>query len=744
MSSAQTTPAPPPLLARRAPTRVSPAERDYLIRQGNAIVVNGGTEEDVANFVRMHVGQPTQQRVGAVTGAITERGGTPTQDPNLLLGLTTKAYQGATLGFGDEFVGTLMGMLSDDMTRAQGRAAYRDILRAGTGSGLLDFASEAAGGIATGSTFARAAGLGAGIGSAALAGGAGGAVSGFGNEAGSISDRTKSALFGGTAGLVLGGALGAAARVGAPLVRNATRSVLDGMQRLGARAGLGGLRSSENQALSVIGGVLDGEGITPEMLRARADALRAQGVSPTLADIGGEGTLALLAENLGMRTPAKQQLAEMLLERQASQGARLSSNLFSSIFRNDKFGLRNAYDAVDKIATTMSAQAAPLYEAAHRSLVPVSGRMKTLILGNPRLRAAYEEGRRIADSMDLTTSGQEQLASGRLQVPPLPNGSLLKAAEEELISLNVSPERMREMLASLPDDFPDVIPVRALDYMQQGLRQIKERLLRKGGISAKDFHALDETLGEILDEADAASPEFRRARETWAGWSTARDAVEAGQGFSTRAPEVVQREIAALSARSPGLADFYRLGAMQNISERIGGGISKNESADVAREIFGGRILRAPEDMDARRIRALFPTEAASDDFMRRVVAETRLSRTTQAVGSSRPRAGSSFQEAEQAAERAIPVGRVNMALNAWNALRTSMIEGSRDFRSQVADDIAVRFSQGLDDPRELDLLIDAIEDAKLRDLAAERFGNARRAGLAATLGLGAGQLVGN
>ena len=58
---------------------------------------------------------------------------------------------------------------------------------------------------------------------------------------------------------------------------------------------------------------------------------------------------------------------------------------------------------------------------------------------------------------------------------------------------------------------------------------------------------------------------------------------------------------------------------MQDIVETVKGDISKRESADVAREVFGGRLFQEPEGLDMLRIRALFSSDAASDDFMRRV-----------------------------------------------------------------------------------------------------------------------------
>ena len=231
----------------------------------------------------------------------------------------------------------------------------------------------------------------------------------------------------------------------------------------------------------------------------------------------------------------------------------------------------------------------------------------------------------------------------------------------------------------------------------------------------------------------------------WAGFSAARDAVEMGRGFATKAPEIVRQEIAALARKGSSLVDFYRLGAMQDIAERIRGPISKRETADVATEVFGGRIIRGiPDDADAMRIRALFSSREAADDFMRRVAAETRLSRTTQAVGSTRPRAGTDFKEAEQIVEGTPPFGRASLALNAYSVARQALIQGTKGFRSRVADDIASLFTRGMDSPESLDTLIDSLEDFKMREAMQNAFGAKAKLGVSSMLGGSIANLLSN
>lgn len=724
--------------APRAPTppRVSPGELSYLENQGRAILLHGGTEEDVVNFARLHVGKPLEERRASMVEGISESGGNPTPDDNLISGLTLKAVQGATFGFGDEAIGSLVGLLTPGQSAAEGRAEFQARLdQTSEEHPIASFLAEGAGALATGAGVARTIGLGAGIGAQALGGAAGGAAAGAGYSTGDISDRTKAALFGATFGGAIGGAGGALMSVGGAALRPAVRKVLDKIPRLQRR--LPGMGSSQDEARRLISEVLDAEGLSIDQMRDAASAMRAQGIEPTIADLGGEGTLALLSQTLGSRTAAKQQLAETILSRQAEQGERLSGELFRSIFRSDKFGLENAYDAVDTLVSQRRMRAAPLYEQAHQEMMPVSDKLRTLLTRNPVLRAAWEEGKRIADSSDLLEEG-----TSRLGIPALPAGSLRDAAERRMIELGASEEAIQRTLAQLPDDFPSEIPIRGLDLMQRGLRKIQRNLMGRGGIDAEEFRTVSKTLETLLSEADAASPAFAQARQTYAGYSAAMDAVELGQQFMRKKGPQVQRELAALNER--GVGDFYRLGAMQALHEEITGAASRSEGADIARRFFGGRLLQAPDGQDAQRIRALFDDPEVADDFMRRVVAETRLSRTTEAVGSNRPSGSRAFQNPENIGEGAIPSARMTFLLTALGAARDAAVRGGRKFQAKVSDDLAMFFSRGMDGAQDLDVFLDSLEDFQLRDLAARKFGQAFKGGISTMIGAEVGDFWGN
>lgn len=733
-SSATTSPSKP---------RVSPGERNYLRQQGRHILLQGGSESDVVNFVQTHMGMPVERRVGKVVESFPDAPApeTPVED-NLISGLSLNALQGITFGFGDEALGSIMGILTGEGVSG-GIESYRERLRAWNDANPgKAFAAEMLGGFLTGAGAARALGLGAakGLGAkvsaAALEGAVGGAVAGAGYTEGSITDRTKGALIGGAFGGVLAPAFAGAAHGVGSVLKPAMRGILDKFNNLASRRIPGIQPASRRHAEHFLLETLDTEGLTIEELRNAANSMRANGVSPTLADLGGESTLSLLSETLSTRTPVKQQLAEQLLSRQAEQGARLSGSLFRRIMRSTNFGLKNAYDAVDDLAVARKQAAAPLYEEAFQHVVPTTPRIKQ-VLSNPRFRAAWEEGRRIAQSEELAGLNRG------LEIPDLPATSLRDAAEQQLIDMGVSGERLNAMLAQLPDAFPETLPVRGLDYMKRGLDVIIKRGLRSEKVlDAQEVRALRSLREEILGFVDEAVPSYGQARTVWGGMSQAMEAVELGQEFTKKAPPVVAREIEELFNKSPSLADFYRLGAAQSLYETATGTAARKETADIANRVFGGRIYGA-KNQDALRIQALFPdAPEVAEDFMRQVAAEARLSHTARTAGTSRT--GRALQEFEENVEGTPPGVRMTATLTLLSAMRDAVVKAQRRFRQDVSDDLASMFSRGIDNPAELDLLLDRLSHLETNRLLKQRFGRAARGGTAASLGLLTGKVTGS
>lgn len=687
--STQTVQAPQPQ-APRAP--VDPQVYQYLRRQSLNILATGGSQQDVVRFLDLEGHK------------MPEIAPTPGQEdvetPSMLRGLSMRALQGITFGFGDEAMGSLLGVLTGEGARG-GIETYRKEMDAwSTQHRKLGLAAEIGGALLSGGAVARGATalFGRAVAStaptlsqravaAAAQGGLAGALSGAGHAEGGLSERSKAALFGTVVGGVAAGTLVPAARLGAtvarPIVRSATRGIA-ALQRA-----LPGVSTPEMQARELLARALKQDGIDVNTALKRLEDFARTGTNPTVADLGGDATMQLARDAVAQRTPAKQQLVEALLGRQGEQAGRLSGGLFQRIFRSNRMGLRNAYEAEDALVALRGQTADPLYRQAFQETVTLTPRMRQLLL-HPKFAAAYRIGRNIASDEDLAGIGHG------LQVPPLPGVKALPTT---------SAEAAKAVGEALGRTLPKELPVRALDYMKRGLD-----VVIKGGIQGnrptldrQAARTLRATLNEVLEEADKQVPSYAQARAVYRGFSEAKDAVELGRDFLGKAPEIVRREISKLH---PSERDFYRLGAAQSLYERVSRVTS--ETADVARQFFGGRLFGG-KSLQGERLRALFPdAPEVADDFMRLVAAETRISHTT--ARAVRGAQGAGVEQLENVMEGAIPTVRASMGVMLANIARTGLVRARTGFAQDVSDELALLYSKGLQNPAELRALLTSLE----------------------------------
>ena len=712
----QMTPSPSKPLTQPPRKPISPAMYQYLQKQMRNIVASGGSEADVAKFLELET-SGDGVKIPPVTVAPSPN---RVDMPSELRGISMNALQGITFGFGDEVMGSLLGALTGEGARA-GREEYRRELEAWNQTHRKTaIAAEIAGAVLTGSALAKVGGaLAARVGGAALRGAAeaaptflqravsaaaqGGAAGGAyaaGSAQGGVGDRTKAALVGGAFGAVTGGLLSGASQIGGAVTKPALRSLLKGKNRL--QALVPGLGTPADHAKEFLVDALEADGVDLATAKARAATLAKTGIPVTAAELGGESTLQLASDAVAQRTPAKQRLVEDLMQRQATQGERLSGALLRTIFRGGRLGLANAHEAIDELATRQASAAAPLYQDAFKQTVKLTPRMQKL-LEHPMLRKAYAAGRSIAKDEDLAGIGHG------LKVPPLPDAQGGLAAQ--LAAMGVPADKINAALTQ-GTGAEMTLPVKGLDYMKRGLDVVIQGATKgeKPSLDRRGAATLRSMLGEILDEADGQVPAYASARQLWGGFEQAKGAVSAGMDFLKLHPYGVKK---AISDLPPWARDFYRLGAAQSLHDKVMA--VAGEKADVASRYFGGR-LATNKSLQGDRILALFPdAPETAQDFMRKVAGETRVSYTTQKVARS-PR-GASFQQREQQAEGLIPTVRNSFPIALLNAVRSGIVGARGSFSSEVSDNLSMLLTKGLDDPAELYSLIDDLNHTRTQML---------------------------
>ena len=719
----------PTVVPKMQKTIITAGEADYLRTQAFNILNNGGSEEDVAKFLELE-GHSLPARIQ------------PTRDvgaPSLTRGLAMNALQGITFGFGDEAMGSLLGLLTGEGARG-GIETYRKELKAfaearpgvslptqivgGLLTGAAVFRGTAAvgravagqvakrvGGRATAATAEAALGLTpaapgfiAGAARGAATAGAAGTIAGAGfadvplRPEDPLSEVAKEVIFGtavssagGAAlGAVTGGVLVPAGQIAAVVGRPVVRRITNWSKAIQAR--LPGIGTSEMHARELAARALSEDGVNlQEALRRLANLERAAGTTVTVADLGGEAILALGRSAASQRSPAAQRLVEALTIRQGEQGTRLSAGLVGRIFRDGKRGLGNSYATEEALIAARETASTPLYTQAHQSLATVTARMRRL-LGNKTFREAYQRGRNIADGEDLAGIANP----GALKVPKLPAKVQVAGMGE------ATPAIEKALEAQGIRAFPGELPVRALDYMKRGLDELIDKGFKSGGMSSQRARTLRAALNEVLEEVDTQVPVFGEARAIYRGFSESRGAVLLGRDFLKRAPEIVKREVQKLR---PQDRDFYRVGAAQSLYETV---IRPNaETPNIARQFFGGSLFGRP-NINSQRLRALFvDAPEVADDFMRQVAAETRLSHTaTRTLGAA---SGLGVQKAEQALEGSLPTVRASVGVTVLNVARTGVLRAQTGWSRDVSDNLADIFTRGLGNPNDIRAVLQSI-----------------------------------
>lgn len=422
-------------------------------------------------------------------------------------GLALAAAQGLTFGFGDE----LVGIFSE-----QGKEAYRRRLgQARQASPMLTMGAEIAGALPTGVLGAGRALAGRAAGGAAsrlaTSGAAQGALAGVGEADGGLRERTVGGAIGGTIGA------GTQLAVG------------------GARA-LSNVFRPQQRAQNILASRFEYEGIDPRQAVVGAPE------GSMLLDVGGPSTADLARTVQARPGPGASRINEALMSRNEARAGEIADNLT----RRTGLSPENMPLTFENLVAQRKAAAKPLYDAAYQRTIPLEEIYDDLAL--PRFRQAYEAGRRIA-ALDVDRAGRPTL-------PELPDIRALRAQ-------GVTPEVLRQQRASGAMEFD--IPIEGIDYMKQGVDDlIRPRVGGASTVGRREGQKLAERLENVLQRVDAVVPEYRIARNTYAGDSSVLNLLEEG-GKSFR-EAIDPRQVALdLQKLSPENREFFRRGMIDEI-----------------------------------------------------------------------------------------------------------------------------------------------------------------------------------
>lgn len=367
-----------------------------------------------------------------------------------------------------------------------------------------------------------------------------------------VTPLAKAALLGGGVGMVSGA--GAADELGdVPLNAAGTGAlgvITSPLALLGGKAAGGGGRwlanrmtpsrasTAEEAAGDVLHEGLRRAGMTPDELAAKAAEDRALGIPTMLGDYLVDGADAAL------RVPSAGRSAHLsaLYDRQIAARERTQSQL------NDAFGNpQEFYDTEEKLLEAGRTRANDVYDAAY-AVGDVRDPQLIKMLKGKSMQKFWVRAKEIAD-----LDAEAAVARGEDPTP-----YKLKPLFEEVDDGGGYSAIKRT------DAVPDV---RTLDYIKKGMSDEIDSLY-KGTSSAGKQQAtgLRKLYDAYVKHVDHLVPEYKAARQVYAGDLEVRDALEAGRSITKLVPAQVRKLMKGASA---GELDALRTGAYEGFRKMI-------------------------------------------------------------------------------------------------------------------------------------------------------------------------------
>lgn len=466
------------------------------------------------------------------------------------------------------------------------------------------------------------------------AGGAIGAVAGAGGA--DPGQRTEGAIKGAT----LGTGVGAGIPVVAAFAERVGPRILDAV----------GLRNADKGAVSQLLRAMERDGVSPEEAIKRYEAWQASGKKPeALVDLFGENVRNLAAVAANTPGEARTAARNLVTGRKAAASERVGDDVSGAISPNTNYA-----GTFDDLVTTRSEDAAPLYEKAFSFQGGADNEHLNRLIQNPKVQEGLKRGyamlRNEADARNI----------------PL-----------DTKMLGVTLNEMGE------PTFTQIPNMRVLDAGKRGIDDILEAYRDKttGRLHlTPEGKSIDEVRRSYLKVLDDLNPDYKAARQAYAGRTDSMEAMALGRDILRADSDVTAKQIADLAA---GDKEFFRAGVAKAIQDKIE---NTADGRDVVASFFNKPALR-------KKLEAAFDTPEQFRSFEALMKREMEMASTNNVIN---PRGGSQTMRLQEGAadagvDPATAFGQLLQGNLKGAAITgtTNMLRGNQRMNSSTADALA-------------------------------------------------------
>ena len=407
--------------------------------------------------------------------------------------------------------------------------------------------------------------------------GALGAATGAVSGAGSATEGDRASGAGG--GALIGGGLG----VGLPIALRAAGGAGKWLrERLFSTP-----KVVENRALEKITAAMRDAKVNPRDVQVKMAQDRAIGVPSVMAN--ANPALRDLAEAVAQRTgPGSHVIENALTAQKLGARDRVQAQTKKALKPVDYYGME------DSLTAQLRNNAKGLYEKAYAH-GDVDDPRIVEVLKNPQFKAFFDKARSIADTEAQTAKlkGEDPL---KFALPEIykPSGRF-DAKGNEILDL-----------VKLPD-------VRTLDYIKRGIDATIDSGFRGQGMSTAEASALRDLRKQFVNAIDENVPDYKLARQTYAGDLEILDALRMGKDqFKSLDQEQIKKMVDAMGSSEK---DAFRTGVARSIYDTI---MVPSNNPNTAQRVIGSPDMQ-------KKLSALFDNPAEFDLYKAALMRESQL-----------------------------------------------------------------------------------------------------------------------